>query len=89
MRPGRTWRGSRGRDSDAGGAGKDSGTLDAAQDVSSDSLPAACPSSVPSGSCSLAQATLCYYGDDSRWFCKTSALFHEFTVVDWLSPLLK
>jgi hypothetical protein len=57
---------------DAGDAGRDTG--DAALDVPGDSVPSDCPSTVPSGSCQVAQGTLCYYGDDSRWFCKTSAL---------------
>ena len=63
-----------------GGTGGQGGTgqggtawYDAGTDAASDVNPADCPSSVPSGSCSVASSTICYYGDDSRWFCKTSA----------------
>ena len=63
-----------------GGAGGQGGTgqggtarYDAGTDASIDATQPDCPSSVPSGSCSVASSTICYYGDDSRWFCKTSA----------------
>jgi hypothetical protein len=63
-----------------GGAGGKGGTgqggtawYDAGTDASGDATQPDCPSSVPSGSCSVSTSTICYYGDDSRWFCKTSA----------------
>ena len=63
-----------------GGAGGQGGTgqggtawYDAGTDASIDTAQPDCPSSAPSGSCSVASSTICYYGDDTRWFCKTSA----------------
>ncbi len=63
-----------------GGAGGKGGNgqggaawYDAGTDASIDATQPDCPSSVPSGSCSVAASTICYYGDDTRWFCKTSA----------------
>jgi hypothetical protein len=46
---------------------------DAGSDASYEVAQPNCPSSVPSGSCSVSSSTICYYGDDPRWFCKTSA----------------
>jgi hypothetical protein len=57
-----------------GGAGQGgSAGYDAGIDTTIDAAQPECPSSVPSGACSVASTTLCYYGDDPRWFCKTSA----------------
>jgi hypothetical protein len=63
-----------------GGAGGHGGTgqggttwYDAGTDTSSDATQPDCPSSVPSGACSVSSSTICYYGADTRWFCKTSA----------------
>jgi hypothetical protein len=63
-----------------GGAGGQGGTgqggtawYDGGTDASIDASQPNCPSSVPSGACSVASSTICYYGDDTRWFCKTSA----------------
>ncbi len=57
-----------------GGAGQGgSSGLDAGRDSSADATQPGCPASVPSGSCSAPAGTICYYGDDARWFCKTSA----------------
>jgi hypothetical protein len=63
----------RGGTSGQGGTGQDGAVwYDAGADAS-DVNPPDCPSSVPSGSCSLSSSTICYYGEDTRWFCKTSA----------------
>jgi hypothetical protein len=68
-----------------GGAGGQGGTgqggtgqggtawYDAGTDAAVDASQPECPSSAPGGSCSVSSTIICYYGDDTRWFCKTSA----------------
>ncbi len=56
-----------------GGTGQGGTTAhDAGSDATYDASQPDCPAS-PSGSCSLPASTICYYGSDPRWFCKTSA----------------
>jgi hypothetical protein len=71
---------STGGNSGTGGAGGQGGTgqggtalIDAGTDAADAAAQPNCPSAVPSGSCSVSTSTICYYGTDPRWFCKTSA----------------
>jgi hypothetical protein len=71
---------STGGTSGTGGAGGQGGTgqggtalIDAGTDAADAAAQPNCPSAVPSGSCSVSTSTMCYYGTDPRWFCKTSA----------------